>query len=76
MARRPQTVPSFTKFYARVQVRKAWCGTGSVRCSAVCSLVARTPEGGGVCGPGSCLHLLAGAGAQSRCGKSRCSLDW
>ncbi|CAM6019529.1 unnamed protein product [Sphagnum balticum] len=43
---------------------------GSVRCSAVCSLVARTPEGGGVCGPGSCLHLLAGAGTQSRCGKS------
>jgi hypothetical protein len=29
--------------------------------STVCSLVARTPEGGGVCGPGSCLHLLAGA---------------
>ncbi len=56
------------------------CGTGSIRCSAVCeldstvcSLVARTPKGGGVCGPGSCLHLLAGAGAQSRCGKSRCS---
>jgi hypothetical protein len=83
MARRPEAAPSFTKLYARVQGRKARCGTGSVRCSAVCgldsavcSLVARTPEGGGVCGSGSCLHLLAGAGAQSRCEKNRCSLDW
>jgi hypothetical protein len=67
--------------YARVQGRNTWCGAGSVRCSAVCglnrfSLVARRSEGRGVCGPGSCLRLLAGAGAQSRCGKSRCSPDW
>jgi hypothetical protein len=67
--------------YARVQGRKTWCGAGSVRCRAVCgldrcSLVARTPEGGGVCGPGSCLRLLAGAGARSRCGETKCSLDW
>jgi hypothetical protein len=68
MARRPQAAPSFTKLYARVQRRRARCGMGSVRCSAMCgldspmcSLVARAPEGGGVCGPGSCLHLLAGA---------------
>jgi hypothetical protein len=38
------------------------------------SLVAQTQEGGGVCGRGSSLRLLAGASAQSRC-EERCSLD-
>jgi hypothetical protein len=40
------------------------------------SLVAHTPEGGGVCGRGSALRLLVGASAQSQCGERRCSLDW
>jgi hypothetical protein len=39
------------------------------------SLVAHTPEGGGVCGRGSSLRLLADTSAQARCGKRR-SLDW